>query len=309
MVLSTRNEPFLSCGFPSNFLSVAAYDAGTLARKLGIRYLWVDALCIIQGSGGDWHAESGKMDIVCSNAALTIASVDGSSLSDASKNRSFLNQASQLLSFDVSDSDPEDIYKILDRTGNFISRPEGELDGRGWAFQEKLLLPRTLSITRDGMYWDCLHYSACDQRPTGLLGDVSPGFQDVDDRAFKNILIGSPLTGGISKQLGYWLWRRAVQEYTSRELTKKEDRAIAINGIARRMGALLEDEQVLGIWRQDSLRSLIWFVETAPRHWPSFGSLALVEADHEESNHRRKFTRRNIQHEHRHGHGSQPRNQ
>jgi hypothetical protein len=36
-------------------------DAVTITRALGIQYLWVDALCIIQDSQEDWEAESKKM--------------------------------------------------------------------------------------------------------------------------------------------------------------------------------------------------------------------------------------------------------
>ena len=50
-------------------------DAFQITRRLGFRYLWVDALCIIQdGDGGeDFRKESGHMDEVYGNAAITIA--------------------------------------------------------------------------------------------------------------------------------------------------------------------------------------------------------------------------------------------
>ena len=33
----------------------------TVARALGVRYLWIDSLCIIQDSASDWELEAGKM--------------------------------------------------------------------------------------------------------------------------------------------------------------------------------------------------------------------------------------------------------
>jgi len=50
-------------------------DAITVTRDLGIRFLWVDALCIIQDSrkGKDWHREASKMRDVYSNAFVTIS--------------------------------------------------------------------------------------------------------------------------------------------------------------------------------------------------------------------------------------------
>lgn len=52
-------------------------DAVTVTRSLGIRYLWVDALCIIQDSQSDWRAEAPKMMNVYRNAYLTIAATVG----------------------------------------------------------------------------------------------------------------------------------------------------------------------------------------------------------------------------------------
>ncbi|KAF3762905.1 HET-domain-containing protein, partial [Cryphonectria parasitica EP155] len=56
-------------------------DAVTITRKLGIQYLWVDALCIIQHDAEEWIRESGKMCDVYSNALLTISATqaEGSS--------------------------------------------------------------------------------------------------------------------------------------------------------------------------------------------------------------------------------------
>ena len=41
---------------PQNF-----QDAIYATAKLGIRYLWIDALCIIQDDVEDWSIESAKM--------------------------------------------------------------------------------------------------------------------------------------------------------------------------------------------------------------------------------------------------------
>jgi Heterokaryon incompatibility protein (HET) len=48
-------------------------DAIWLARKIGIRYLWIDALCIVQDSEEDWRIESSRMLDVYSRATLTVA--------------------------------------------------------------------------------------------------------------------------------------------------------------------------------------------------------------------------------------------
>jgi hypothetical protein len=39
-------------------------DAVYLTNKLGLKYIWIDSLCIIQGDKGDWHRECSKMAYV-----------------------------------------------------------------------------------------------------------------------------------------------------------------------------------------------------------------------------------------------------
>lgn len=48
-------------------------DAVEVARRLKIRHLWIDALCIIQDSEEDWQIEARKMTDVYSNSVLNIA--------------------------------------------------------------------------------------------------------------------------------------------------------------------------------------------------------------------------------------------
>lgn len=59
---------------PQTFL-----DAVLLTGGLGLRYLWVDSLCILQDSREDWAHEAPLMASVYGNAYVTIAA-------DAAKN-------------------------------------------------------------------------------------------------------------------------------------------------------------------------------------------------------------------------------
>jgi Heterokaryon incompatibility protein (HET) len=48
-------------------------EAVTVTRRLGIRYIWIDALCIIQDDQNDWSREAAKMGEIYLNAYCTIA--------------------------------------------------------------------------------------------------------------------------------------------------------------------------------------------------------------------------------------------
>jgi hypothetical protein len=48
-------------------------DAIVVCRKLGIRYLWADRLCIVQNSKSDWEKQSGAMGSIYYKSTLTLA--------------------------------------------------------------------------------------------------------------------------------------------------------------------------------------------------------------------------------------------
>ncbi|KAM7183406.1 Heterokaryon incompatibility protein (HET) domain containing protein [Rhypophila sp. PSN 637] len=54
-------------------LSPILVDAITVTRRLGLSYLWIDSLCILQDDLADWEAESAVMGRIYSNAWVTIA--------------------------------------------------------------------------------------------------------------------------------------------------------------------------------------------------------------------------------------------
>ncbi|RYO55515.1 hypothetical protein AA0113_g8825 [Alternaria arborescens] len=60
-------------GIPFSQFPKCFQDTIQLCQALGLRYLWIDALCIIQDSPGDWEVELARMAAVYSNAFLTIS--------------------------------------------------------------------------------------------------------------------------------------------------------------------------------------------------------------------------------------------
>jgi len=48
-------------------------DAIELTRRLGIRYIWIDSLCIVQDDASDWADESKQMGTIYERSYLTIA--------------------------------------------------------------------------------------------------------------------------------------------------------------------------------------------------------------------------------------------
>ncbi|KAK3399576.1 heterokaryon incompatibility protein-domain-containing protein, partial [Sordaria brevicollis] len=69
--LDTLNE-YVSSGISFARLPRTFADAVHITRELGIRYLWIDCLCIIQDSLSDWEAESECMGSIYEGAELTL---------------------------------------------------------------------------------------------------------------------------------------------------------------------------------------------------------------------------------------------
>ncbi|TGO89197.1 hypothetical protein BPOR_0120g00050 [Botrytis porri] len=67
-------------GFDSNDLPLTLKDTIFIARSIGIRYIWIDALCIIQDNEVDKAREIEKMGDIYKNATITISAAGSTSI-------------------------------------------------------------------------------------------------------------------------------------------------------------------------------------------------------------------------------------
>jgi hypothetical protein len=72
----TDNLAAYRLGIPLALVSRTIHDAIRLTDAIGVQYLWVDALCIIQDSTEDWTKEAAQMGSIYANSTLTLAAVD-----------------------------------------------------------------------------------------------------------------------------------------------------------------------------------------------------------------------------------------
>ncbi|PQE26592.1 hypothetical protein CJF30_00001352 [Rutstroemia sp. NJR-2017a BBW] len=206
--------------FPQTF-----QDAISITQRLGIRYLWIDSLCIIQDSLSDWEAESARMGDVYTNSFLTIAATHST------------NSHGQ---------------------GN-TNLDTSPLLTRAWAFQERLLSTRTLHVHAEELFWECKSRNMCEctaldtqshQQQSEL--EILPGSQGFKGR-YAEICAGIQ---SIQQMADYWL--RLVVAYSSLTLTYESDRLQALSGLATRLSKHFRSEYLAGLWAFDLPRSLIW---------------------------------------------------
>jgi hypothetical protein len=71
--LTSGNIESLKRNIDINSLSKTFQDAIEITRRLEVRFLWIDSLCIIQGDQQDWQQEASRMGKVYSNGMLNIS--------------------------------------------------------------------------------------------------------------------------------------------------------------------------------------------------------------------------------------------
>ena len=125
-------------------------DAVTVTRALGLKYLWIDSICIIQGKDGDFNQEAKRMEEVYSGAycvlAATRATSHYSGFLEARKARDFVALSRE-------NEAPFYICEIIDDFKTHVL--DGGLNSRGWVMQEHALARRTIFFTEHQTYWEC----------------------------------------------------------------------------------------------------------------------------------------------------------
>lgn len=134
-------------------------DAIKITRSLGLQYIWIDALCIMQDSASDWQAEAARMQDVYSGAAVTIiASESPSTGAGIYAPRAPSTYTPCPLKF-ASKNEKQTTVWLRPSIRNAVDASYTDpVQSRGWTLQEGLLAPRTLSFHKDQMVWECSQY-------------------------------------------------------------------------------------------------------------------------------------------------------
>jgi hypothetical protein len=237
-------------GSPIGTLPKTLEDAIRVTKSLSIPYIWIDAICIIQGDkkdGGDWHHQASQMDKIFENAYLTLAVTSAASAWDG-----FLSR-DQNFSVNI----PFSTFPSRDGFGTMtMSYPAGgnlhnlvhmsPWAGRGWTLQEQMLSTRILYFTDHALYFECLHSQESE----------SPAYIAPRQSNLRLLLEWQLSTK--SSTSTYALWYRLIEEYTRRSLSLNEDKLTAIAGLANRLTTSTGEEYVCGLLKGDLVHGLLW---------------------------------------------------
>lgn len=228
-------------------LSATFLDAITVTRALGVRYLWIDSLCILQDSPTDWQAESTEMGNIYRNCICNIAATGSAETGGGlfqQRDPPWVTPSKVRIKYEGHDK----VYLAShnDPWGKWISK--SALNKRGWVLQERLLSPRTLHFASQ-LFWECRMHQACETYPDGM---------PKDDLMFTDHPIS--LKNWPENFEGTSFWIDVVQNYGRCSVTKPDDRLIAIAGVAKSIQPLLNDEYLAGLWKKELPYNLVWVI-------------------------------------------------
>lgn len=168
-VLNRANIKIRERDIPKNQVPQGFLEVIMIARELKVRYVWIDALFILQDSQKDWEKEAATMDRVCTNAIRTVfspASDPQQPLFVKKDHLVTLVARLQLRSLDRSRSAIVWFHPVLPKwhVKTALDLPEdGQSDPkanlptikRAWCLKEDLLSQRVIMFTTHQFVWVC----------------------------------------------------------------------------------------------------------------------------------------------------------
>ncbi|KAK2033894.1 heterokaryon incompatibility protein [Colletotrichum zoysiae] len=242
----TKDELF--GGVTEGKLTKTHQESIHFARALGIEYVWIDALCIIQGDADDWTFESQRMAHVYGNADLTLIAGRSEDARDGFiTNR--LEQKVPPCALPLAPNTKDTVNVCLPRSHTY-----GPVSTRGWCFQEEKLSTRAvilgqeqiISQCRSETNWEDGQVNFADLKPTFLI----PGF------------FTGATHSAADKETTLSMWYEFVDTYMMRDLSNPHDIFAAIASIAGLARDVLGSRYLAGLWEDDLVRGLLW----KPRH-------------------------------------------
>ncbi|RYP65125.1 hypothetical protein DL770_009069 [Monosporascus sp. CRB-9-2] len=258
--LTSSNLEYFRSNVPYGQLPKTFQDAITAARKIGIFYLWIDSLCIIQsgeGSAADWGKQCSVMaDIYFYGTVNLVAS-------GATNPHGGLFIDRGLRKPSVASVRGTDYYVLYSGVLDDIFK--STLSTRAWCLQERILCRRAIHFGREQIFWECNQLGgACEDMPTSLRDILQP-------RVFQD----NPFGLHVPQDEKMNLWDRILDQYTGCNLSFPEkDKFAALYGVASRMGRDLGQEYIAGFFRDSLPWALCWIAynyRSSSRPKPSQG--------------------------------------
>jgi hypothetical protein len=220
-------------------------DAIQVVRELGMRFLWTDAICIIQD---DWEEKKqliGGMDAVYAQATLTIVAAQGT------------NASSGLLGVRPESRKVPQVFEYSPEVKFLVAAtPLPDLflkcpwSTRGWTYQEGLLSARLLVFTNDAAHFAC--NSTCWSEDLNNISEGTPppwkfatGSQYNFRATLTDLEVEATQDPGADPLSD--LWQTVVGELSNRNISYESDILFAGAGIFHLLEEIFGVQSLWGI--------------------------------------------------------------
>lgn len=231
-------------------LSKTVQEAIATTQRIGLRYLWVDAICIIQDSEEDKVTEIQQMCDIYQKAYVTIVAANA-----ADSNQRFLQEGPP-----PGSSVEIPFWSADGRLGSVWMRSEGWYDDdsepvntRGWTLQERLLSPRLVIFASHTIQFQC-------QQATVNLGDSLHIPFGLGSWRLPPVLIGSSRSieaEELTSEVAIKAWKDIIMLHSQRHLSYDDDKLVALAALAQAFHAHIQVPYLAGLWSGPALPSLL----------------------------------------------------
>lgn len=273
--------PRHSC-LDTTMLPQTLQDAIFVTRSLGIEYLWIDSLCIVQDDIAEWALEAAKMAALYSKAHVVIIAA---SASDCSEGFLQHRQEPEVIHADLHNAEP--IVVQARRVGGHscdlkANKNNSPMFTRGWCMQERFLARRAIYFLPDEVRFECLkrHICECSALQDKLIGvehstNGSAAYRNLQSirnplRKFafgeKKMIAIVEKSRGISQFAFGKKWAAIIEEYSGLKLTYSTDLLPALSGLVKSVEYLKPGVYMAGFWTKDLPYQLGWYTVRQSRH-------------------------------------------
>ncbi|OOF97382.1 hypothetical protein ASPCADRAFT_166162 [Aspergillus carbonarius ITEM 5010] len=252
---------------PAGALAQTIEDALSLTHSLGFKYIWIDALCIIQDCPDDKAAQIPAMSQIYGFSTFTIVAAAGSNvhsgLPGLHPGTRSLQQKEVLLKPTNDDralpgfSLLTTLQPLSHNSHHYLESTEW--NSRGWTMQERTLSRRVLVFTREQVYWACRKAS---WREESYFENPSLQCYRFHENALElSLRRSSPHNPTQPEPPNTQLWRiyqTLVTKYTRRSFTYDGDIFDGFSALTQGLSSLSGEGFIWGLPRSYFEQSLLW---------------------------------------------------
>lgn len=266
-------------------------DAIKVCRKVGMRYIWIDALCIIQDDPEDKAKQISQMGRIYKDATFTIMAASARSVSEGFLDNAKVDAPEAKLPFHIDEDSFGAVFVRSCYSSNPYFLDKEPIFNRAWTLQETLLPSRILMFDSFQVTFKCGENDFWPVMDTHLVPESrinsrnSNKSQILQSLHLKSLekeydgnpyLIGCDIDGftaqGYSRQSQ--IWTSVMAEYSRRDMAVIDDRYPALAAVAEELQNIWGGEYVAGFWKVSLVQHLGWvggvnIEEFGGRKWES----------------------------------------